>query len=70
MAEMVATAVRPERGKRIWLLEDVRHLPGAEPEYFDGPDPVRFSPCGKAQGVPANTIRYTRSYFTQFDESA
>jgi hypothetical protein len=61
---MVATALCPECGKRIWLLEAVRHRPGAEPEIFDGPDPVKFSHCGKMQRVPANSIRYTRSNVT------
>jgi hypothetical protein len=56
----VATALCPECGKRIWLLEAARYGPGAEPEILDGPDPVKFPHCGKIQSVPAKGIRYTR----------
>jgi hypothetical protein len=63
---MIATALCPQCRMRVWLLDAKRFIPGAEPEVFEGPDPVTFPHCGKTQSVPAASIRYKRSNVTEF----
>jgi len=68
--QMIATALCPQCRMRVWLLDAVRFIPGAEPDSFEGPDPVTFPHCGKTQSVPAASILYKRSTVTEFGESA